>query len=70
MDEVASSSYSGERLVETLTRIEVKLDNSLTKIEDHESRLRAVERKLWIAMGAAGMVGGGVGQLVEVFMNK
>ena len=31
------------------------------KLDDHESRLRALERKVWSAAGAAAAVGGAVG---------
>lgn len=44
--------------VETrLIRIETKLDLTITSADklssDHENRLRAVERKFWIAIGMA-----------------
>jgi hypothetical protein len=46
------------QIVERLARLETKLDLHLTKVGDHESRIRRLERALWLAAGAA-MVGGG-----------
>lgn len=33
--------------------------------KDHETRLRALERVRWIATGAALLIGGGLGSLLE-----
>lgn len=49
---------------ERLVRIETKLDAYNTSSADHEMRLRRLERALWIAVGAAGVGGGVIGQLV------
>lgn len=49
---------------ERLVRIETKLDAYNTIGADHEQRLRRLERALWIAVGAAGLGGGVVGQLL------
>jgi hypothetical protein len=50
-------------LVERLVRIETKLDQSNRTHDDHEGRIRKLERALWIVAGA-GLVGGGLaGQL-------
>jgi hypothetical protein len=51
-------SISGNGDVEArLIRIETKLDLTITSADklgtDHEDRLRAVERKFWIAIGMA-----------------
>lgn len=47
--------------VERLVRIETKLDAWLLRSDDHESRLRKLERALWIGMGATAVVGGALG---------
>lgn len=59
-----------------LARIETKLDTALRDVEDHETRLRALEaivpkdhearlrkleRALWLSAGAAAAAGGGIG---------
>jgi hypothetical protein len=54
--------------VERLTRIETKIDVFLVAHDDHETRLRRLERAVYIATGAAAMFGGAVGTvLVKVF---
>jgi hypothetical protein len=51
-----------ESQIERLVRIETKLDGLvhtlMAKLDDHEMRLRALERKLWLAAGVA-LAGGG-----------
>lgn len=48
-----------ELLALTVARIEVKLDQALAQHADHETRIRRLERALWMAAGA-GLAGGGV----------
>ena len=38
-------------IVERLARIETKLDSALSIQADHETRMRAVERKQWLHSG-------------------
>jgi len=48
---------TGQSVAATLARIEVKLDQVLALVADHELRLRRVERQLYRAAGAAGLAG-------------
>ncbi len=50
-------------LVEVLTRMETKLDAVLGGHDDHEGRIRSLERKLWLASGAAAVAGGFLGNI-------
>ncbi|UVK59039.1 tail needle protein [Microbacterium phage Cen1621] len=50
-------------LVSFLTRVEVKLDAVLTRGDDHESRIRSLERKVWLAAGFAAAAGGLLGNI-------
>ena len=67
-----------------LTRIETKLDTALSDLEDHEirirnvesnnhidheSRLRKLERALWLSAGAAAAAGGGIGASLSAVLN-
>ena len=52
-----------ERLNE---KIPTHVDWVERNIKDHEMRLRAVERKIWIVAGAAGVVGAAMTFLVQV----
>lgn len=45
------------QVVERLARMETKIDH----IADHETRIRTLERMIWIAAGAATAGGGVVG---------
>lgn len=55
---------------ERLVRIETKLDAYNTSNADHETRLRRLERALWIAVGAAGVGGGVIGQLLAPLIGQ
>lgn len=41
-----------------------KLDSVPGRVADHEARLRAVERAVWWAAGAAAVLGGAAGSLL------
>lgn len=53
--------------VERLARIETKLDMLLTRLTDHETRLRALEAWRWLQVGAAAAAGGAASKLVQMF---
>lgn len=46
-------------VLDRLISIELKLDAVINRGDDHETRIRRLERAVWIAAGAA-MAGGGV----------
>ncbi|WDS51658.1 membrane protein [Microbacterium phage Barnstormer] len=56
-------------LVSFLTRVEVKLDTVLSGHNDHETRIRALERKVWLVAGAAAVLGGVLGNIAP-FISK
>ncbi|QWY81843.1 membrane protein [Microbacterium phage Honk] len=56
-------------LVSFLTRVEVKLDAVLTRGDDHETRIRSLERKVWLAAGAAAVMGGVVGNVAPSLLK-
>jgi hypothetical protein len=73
---VTTAEPTGERLA----RIEEKLNAILTQmigndsrvelhITDHETRLRKLERALWIATGAGLVAGGSAGAIVAQLMG-
>lgn len=49
---------------ERLVRIETKLDLANASATDHETRIRRLERSMWLAAGAAAAGGGLIGQLI------
>ncbi|MFC5996965.1 hypothetical protein ACFQE5_22395 [Pseudonocardia hispaniensis] len=54
-----------------LVRVETKLDTLLQRLDpmlqDHESRIRKLEQKVWVACGAA-IAGGGAAGTVASFL--
>jgi hypothetical protein len=59
----------GQAELERLVRIETKLDMFNTSSADHESRIRRLERSMWIAVGASAVGGGLLGQLIAPLMK-
>lgn len=49
---------------EGVTTAIAKLDTATSTIQDHESRLRALEKRVYLWAGAIGTFGGGVGSLL------
>jgi hypothetical protein len=46
-----------------------KLDPIPQQVIDHEIRIRAIEKYLWIWIGSAGAVGAGAGQIINTLIN-
>lgn len=59
------SGADGGSIVERLARIETKLDVQLTTQADHESRLRRLERALWIVAGFSMAGGAGLAKVLS-----
>lgn len=56
-------------VLDRLISIETKLDSVIRRGDDHESRLRRLERALWLATGAAAAGGGLVGSIAQRIMG-
>ena len=52
-----------------LLDVEDKVDPLPVKVEDHEVRLRAIEKYLWIWIGASGVLGAGLGQILNNLLS-
>lgn len=48
-----------------VTDIKTKLENLTSKTDDHESRIRSLERRVWAAGGAGGAIGGFLTYLIS-----
>lgn len=51
---------------ERLATIETKLDMLIVRRDDHESRLRSLEKWRWLWAGAAGALGGTASKLLPM----
>lgn len=55
-----------EAIRDLLIEIRTKVDMLVTQGTDHETRIRALERVKWLAVGAAGAAGGLAGKIVAL----
>ena len=53
-----------------LARMEVKLDHALEDSKDHETRIRALERKVWVASGVVALLSSGLTTAVSNALGK
>jgi hypothetical protein len=58
------------RIYEKLLDVEAKVDPLPRRVDDHEIRIRAIEKYLWVWIGAAGVGGAGLGQLINTLINR
>jgi hypothetical protein len=65
------------RLVRVETKldgVEAKLDKLITSLDirhtDHESRIRALEQRVWVACGGATVLGGLIGVLTQLLTTR
>lgn len=54
----------------TLLEVKSNTDPLPKQVSDHEVRIRAIEKYLWIWIGSAGAVGAGASQVVSEFLIK
>ena len=60
-----SPADDASTLALTMVRVETKLDVVLGGHVDHESRIRRLERTVWVATGAAAVLGGMTGTIAS-----
>jgi hypothetical protein len=53
-----------------LARLETKLDLVLARSDDHESRIRILERKVWQAAGVATVLSGSAAASLSQLLGK
>ena len=53
-----------------LIEVEKRLGDLPDDVSDHEVRIRAIEKYLWIWIGASGVLGAGASQLIAFVLNR
>ena len=67
-DEIPSWAIDLIKQIERLNeKIPTHVDWVERNIKDHEMRIRAIERKIWIVAGAAGVISGAATILWSIF---
>ena len=59
-----------QTIYDLLLQVKATTDPLPKKVEDHEVRIRAMEKYLWIWIGAAGTAGAGLNQIATAVLNK
>lgn len=70
MTEDATVKITLDAIYSKLLDVEQTLHPLPQQVSDHEIRLRAIEKYMWIWIGAAGILGAGLGQIVNVLLNR
>jgi Mg/Co/Ni transporter MgtE len=71
MDDMSDEPYTRVTLAQVYSLLQetAKKFDSLadvpSKVDDHEVRIRAIEKYLWIWIGAAAVLGAGAGQVIQ-----
>lgn len=53
-----------------LQEVERKVDRLPGEVSDHEIRIRAIEKYLWIWIGASGVAGAGISEVAGIIINR
>lgn len=53
-----------------LQEVERKVDRLPGEVSDHEIRIRAIEKYLWIWIGASGVAGAGISEVASLIINR
>lgn len=67
--QVADTRYDDLYVVESLTEIKTLLRQALERSEDHEARIRSLEKAKWLIAGFSAAVGGTAGSLINSFFG-
>lgn len=58
------------RVYDLVLELKDELTGLPRKVDDHEVRIRAIEKYLWVWIGAAGVGGAGIGQIINTLINQ
>ena len=56
-------------IYDTLLTMQAQVAPLPDRVDDHEVRIRAIEKYLWIWIGASGLAGAGVASVVQSWMT-
>lgn len=63
-----TETTTGAAILSALVRLEVHVEGALSRIGDHETRVRILERDRWIMIGASLVIGGLSGKVGSIFL--
>lgn len=73
-DDIDAKEPSTRITLHAVYNLVLELKDDLTglprRVDDHEIRIRAIEKYLWVWIGAAGVGGAGLGQIINTLINR
>lgn len=71
-EDAADSSVriTNREIYNLVLQVKQSVDPLPDQVKDHEVRIRAIEKYMWIWIGAAGILGAGLGQIINTIINK
>lgn len=69
-DDRPAVKVSLDTIYETLLDVAKKVDPVPAQLSDHEVRIRAIEKYLWIWIGSAGATGAGLTQIANTLVSR
>ncbi len=67
--DLGAVTITAKEVYDKLSELVVAMSPVPKQVEDHEIRLRGLERKIWMAAGFAAAIGTGLGTLLSQLMG-
>lgn len=70
MTDLGAVTITAKEVYDKLSELVVAMSPVPARVEDHETRLRSLERKVWAAAGFAAAIGTGIGTVLSQLLGS